>query len=180
MAIFFSFSIIFFGCSSNKFTRDVDYEEEYEKGKLALSNKKYVRAQDHFNTVVIGASHTELGDDALFYLGETYFYMGDKLLAISEYDKLIRRMSFSPYVERARYRICESYVTLSPKYFRDQTYSEKAIEKLQEFIDDYPNSDNREEAQKNIEILRNKLSRKIYDTGILYIKMEEYKAALIA
>ena len=179
-AIFFSFSIIFYGCSSNKFIRDIDYEAEFEKGKLALSNKKYVRAQDHFNTVVIGASHTELGDDALFYLGETYYYMGDKLLAIAEYDRLIRRMSFSPYVEKARYRICESYVILSPKYFRDQTYSEKAIEKLQEFIDDYPNSDKREEAQNNIKILRNKLSRKAYDTGILYIKMEEYTSALIA
>ena len=31
-----------------------------------------------------------------------------------------------------------------------------------------------------IKILRNKLSRKAYDTGILYIKMEEYKSALIA
>tara|TARA_B100001079_G_C16392311_1_gene507456 strand:+ start:1004 stop:1765 length:762 start_codon:yes stop_codon:yes gene_type:complete len=179
-AIFFSFSIIFYGCSSNKFIRDIDYDAEFEKGKLALSNKKYVRAQDHFNTVVIGASHTELGDDALFYLGETYYYMGDRLLAIAEYDRLIRRMSFSPYVEKARYRICESYVILSPKYFRDQTYSEKAIEKLQEFIDDYPNSDKREEAQNNIKILRNKLSRKAYDTGILYIKMEEYTSALIA
>ena len=179
-AIFFSFSIIFDGCSSNKSIRDIDYEAEFENGRLALSNKKYVRAQDHFNTVVIGASHTELGDDALFYLGETYFYMGDKLLAIAEYDRLIRRMSFSPYVEKARYRICESYVILSPKYFRDQTYSEKAIEKLQEFIDDYPNSDKREKAQSNIKILRNKLSRKVYDTGILYIKMEEYKSALIA
>ena len=179
-AIFFSFSIIFYGCSSNKFIRDIDYDAEFEKGKLALSNKKYVRAQDHFNTVVIGASHTELGDDALFYLGETYYYMGDRLLAIAEYDRLIRRMSFSPYVEKARYRICESYVILSPKYFRDQTYSEKAIEKLQEFIDDYPNSDKREEAQSNIKILRNKLSRKAYDTGILYIKMEEYTSALIA
>ena len=179
-AIFFSFSIIFYGCSSNKFIRDIDYDAEFEKGKLALSNKKYVRAQDHFNTVVIGASHTELGDDALFYLGETYYYMGDRLLAIAEYDRLIRRMSFSPYVEKSRYRICESYVILSPKYFRDQTYSEKAIEKLQEFIDDYPNSDKREEAQNNIKILRNKLSRKAYDTGILYIKMEEYTSALIA
>lgn len=179
-AIFFSFSIIFYGCSSNKFIRDIDYDAEFEKGKLALSNKKYVRAQDHFNTVVIGASHTELGDDALYYLGETYYYMGDRLLAIAEYDRLIRRMSFSPYVEKARYRICESYVILSPKYFRDQTYSEKAIEKLQEFIDDYPNSDKREEAQNNIKILRNKLSRKAYDTGILYIKMEEYTSALIA
>ena len=79
VAIIFSFSIIINGCSSNTFTRDVDYEAEYEKGKSALSNKKYVRAQDHFNTVVIGASHTELGDDALFYQGETYYYIGDKL-----------------------------------------------------------------------------------------------------
>ena len=89
-------------------------------------------------------------------------------------------MSFSPYVEKARYRICESYVSLSPKYFRDQTYSEKAIEKLQEFIDDYPTSEKRKDAQIDIKVLRNKLSRKAYDSGILYMKMEEYKSALIA
>ena len=136
IAIIFCSSIIFNGCAGKKSIRDIDYEAELEKGKLALSKKKYVRAQDHFNTVVIGASHTELGDDALFYLGEAYYYTGDKLLAIAEYDKLIRRMSFSPFVEKARYRICESYISLSPKYYRDQTYSEKAIEKLQEFIDD--------------------------------------------
>ena len=180
IAIIFCSSIIFNGCAGKKSIRDIDYEAELEKGKLALSKKKYVRAQDHFNTVVIGASHTELGDDALFYLGEAYFYTGEKLLAIAEYDKLIRRMSFSPYVEKARYRICESYVSLSPKYFRDQTYSEKAIEKLQEFIDDYPNSEKRKDAQIDIKVLRNKLSRKAYDSGILYMKMEEYKSALIA
>ena len=168
------------GCAGNKSNRDIDYESEFEKGKIALAKKKYVRAQDHFNRVVIAASHTELGDDAMYYLGESYFLSKNEyLLAIAEYDRLIRRMPFSPFVEKARYRICESYVIMSPKYFRDQTYSEKAIEKLQEFIDDYPNSSNREEAQKNIKILRNKLSRKIYDTGILYIKMEEYKSALI-
>mgnify|MGYP003329957219 CR=1 FL=1 len=69
---------------------------------------------------------------------------------------------------------------MSPKYFRDQTYSEKAIEKLQEFIDDYPNSDKREKAQEDILILRDKLSHKAYESGILYMKMEEYKAAILA
>ena len=67
IAIIFCSSIIFNGCAGKKSIRDIDYEAELEKGKLALSKKKYVRAQDHFNTVVIGASHTELGDDALFY-----------------------------------------------------------------------------------------------------------------
>ena len=89
-------------------------------------------------------------------------------------------MPFSPYVESARYRICQSYVTISPKYFRDQTYSEKALEKLQEFIDDYPNSKHTVAAQDDIKILRNKLSLKYFESGVLYMKMEEYKAALLA
>ena len=168
------------GCASNKTIAEIDYNAEFENGKAALNKKKYIRAQEKFNTVVVGASHTELGDDALFYLGESYYYAKDYLLAVAEYDRLTRRMPFSPYVESARYRICQSYVTISPKYFRDQTYSEKALEKLQEFIDDYPNSKHTVAAQDDIKILRNKLSQKSFESGVLYMKMEEYKAALLA
>ena len=177
---FFIFLAIFISCSSNTTRRDIDYNSEFENGKIALGKKKYIKAQDHFNAVVIGASHTELGDDALFYLGESFFYSKDYLLAISEYDRLIRKMPFSPFIEKARYRICEAYLTISPKYFNDQTYSEKALEKLQEFIDDYPNSDERKKAEIDIKELRNKLSHKAYESGVLYMKMEEYKAALLA
>ena len=109
-------------CSNKNAIRDIDYDLEFEKGKTALAKKKFIKAQSHFNTVVIGASHTELGDDALFFLGEAHFYAKkEELLAIAEYDRLIRRMPFSTYVERARYRICEAYVRMSPKYYRDQT-----------------------------------------------------------
>lgn len=181
VSLIFCITIVMSGCAGNKSNRDIDYESEFEKGKIALAKKKYVRAQDHFNRVVIAASHTELGDDAMYYLGESYFLSKNEyLLAIAEYDRLIRRMPFSPFVEKARYRICESYVIMSPKYFRDQTYSEKAIEKLQEFIDDYPNSNKRETAQEDILILRGKLSNKAYESGVLYMKMEEYKAAMLA
>ena len=175
-------SLCFFitACSSKSSVRDIDYDLEFQKGKTALTKKKFVKAQSYFNTVVIGASHTELGDDALFFLGEAHFHAkNEELLAISEYDRLIRRMPFSPYVERARYRICEAYVRMSPKYYRDQTFSEKALEKLQEYIDDYPNSENRLKAQADILILREKLSKKAYNIGLLYMKMEEYSAAMI-
>jgi len=172
--------ILISGCAGNKTIRDIDYDAEFEKGKIALNKKKYTKAQEKFNMVVIGASHTELGDDALYFLGESYYLSKEYILAISEYDRLIRRMPFSPYVERARYRICQAYVTMSPKYFRDQTYSEKALEKLQEFIDDFPNSEHTMKAQADIKDLRNKLSHKSYESGILYMKLEEYKAALIA
>ena len=172
-------TMVFTGCAGNKPLRDIDYEAEFEKGKTAFNKKKYVKAQLLFNTVVIGASHTELGDDALFYMGESHYYAKEYIMAIAEYDRLIRRMPFSPFVEQARYRIANSYVILSPKYNRDQTYSEKALGKLQEFIDDYPNSDRITEAEKDIKSLRNKMSHKSYETGILYMKMEEYKSALL-
>ncbi|MEA1881843.1 MAG: outer membrane protein assembly factor BamD [Candidatus Marinimicrobia bacterium] len=172
--------MIISGCAGNKVIQDIDYNAEFEKGKTALVKKKFTKAQARFNNVVIGASHTELGDDALFYLGESFYFSKEYILAIAEYDRLIRRMPFSPYVEQARYRICQSYVTLSPKYFRDQTYSEKALGKLQEFIDDFPNSNHQEEAQTDIKTLRNKLSHKSYESAVLYMKMEEYKAALLA
>lgn len=178
--IIFIYTVIFISCSTNTARRDIDYNEEFESGKIALGKKKYIKAQDHFNTVVIGASHTELGDDGLFYLGESFFYSKEYLMAIAEYDRLIRKMPFSPFIEKARYRICEAYLILSPKYFNDQTYSEKALEKLQEFIDDYPESDERKKAELDIRQLRNKLSEKAYNSGILYMKMEEYKAALLA
>ena len=67
-------TIGFTGCAGNKPIRDIDYEAEFEKGKAAFNKKKYVKAQLLFNTVVIGASHTELGDDALFYLGESHYF----------------------------------------------------------------------------------------------------------
>ena len=173
-------SLLFTSCASKDKIRDIDYDLEYEKGKTALSKKKFIKAQNHFNTVVIGASHTELGDDALFFLGESHFLAKkEELLAIAEYDRLIRRMPFSPYIERARYRICEAYVRMSPKYYRDQTYSEKALEKLQEYIDDFPRSDNRLKAQEDILVLREKLSEKAFQSGLLYMKLEEYNSAIL-
>ena len=79
IAIIFCSSIIFNGCAGKKSIRDIDYEAELEKGKLALSKKKYVRAQDHFNTVVIGAlilslvmMHCFILEKLIFILGKSY------------------------------------------------------------------------------------------------------------
>ena len=49
-------------------------------------------------------------------------------------------MAFSPFVEDARFKICESYRIESPKYYHDQEYNKKYLERYQEFLDDYPES----------------------------------------
>jgi len=174
------FIVLIMACAGNKPKDEQDITTRFERGMKYLKKKKYLRAQEEFNYVVLSGSHTELGDDAQFYLGESYFRNKEYILAIAEYDRLIRRMSFSPFVEKARWRICEAYVAESPKYYHDQSYTEKALDKLQEFIEDYPNSEFRKEAEKEIAALRNKLAKKTYETGILYIKLRAYDSAIMA
>lgn len=167
-------------CASFKSNELGDIDVQFEKAKILLDKKKYLRAQEQFNDLVIRGTHSEFGDDSQFYLAESYFLNKEYLLAVAEYDRLIRRMGFSPYVEKSRWRVCQSYVKESPKYYKDQTNTEKALSKLQEFIDDYPNSEFKEEANTQITELRNKLAFKEYSTGVLYIKMEEYPSAIMA
>jgi outer membrane protein assembly factor BamD len=167
-------------CASFKSNELVDIDVQFEKAKILLDKKKYLRAQEEFNDLVIRGTHSDLGDDSQFYLAESYFLNKEYLLAVAEYDRLIRRMGFSPYVEKSRWRVCQSYVKESPKYYKDQTNTQKALSKLQEFIDDYPNSEFKEEANMQISELRNKLAYKEYATGVLYIKMEEYQSAIMS
>jgi len=89
-------------------------------------------------------------------------------------------MPFSSYMEQARYRICECYQAQSPDYYHDQTYSIKAIEEIQEFLDEYPDSEFKADALEANRQLREKLGRKAYETGILYLKMDEPEPARIA
>ena len=85
-------------------------------------------------------------------------------------------MAFSPFVEDARFKICESYRIESPKYYHDQEYTEKAIERYQEFLDDFPESNLMMLPLNPLKLLEVNLE-KIYETGILYMKLDEFESA---
>ena len=86
-------------------------------------------------------------------------------------------MAFSPFFEKSRFRTCEAYRFESPDYFKDQTYTEKALERYQEFLDDFPTSEYSQTVTASMSDLRNKLAMKLYETGILYLKMDEFEPA---
>jgi len=171
-------SLIITSCSSTK-PEEVDLQKQFDRATNYLEKKRYMRAQEEFNSVAIRGLHTDLGDDAQFFLGESYFLNKEYILAIAEYDRLIRRMGFSEYVQKARWRICQCYVEQSPNYYHEQSSTERALSKLQEFLDDYPNTEFHEEALTTITNMRNKLATKLYESGRLYVKMEEYASAII-
>ena len=86
-------------------------------------------------------------------------------------------MSYSPFFEKARFRICEAYRIESPNYYNDQSYSEKALERYREFLDDFPESEHSLVVTESMGALRNKLAKKLYETGVLYMKLDEFEPA---
>ena len=168
---------VFFGCSSTLPDDNLSLAEHLKIGMDHLDNEEFVKAQDAFKYVLSRGAGTDYGDDAQFFLGESYFLDNQYLLAITEYENLTRKMAYSPFFEKSRFRICESYSYESPDYFNDQTFTEKALERYQDFLDDFPNSEYVFSINKSMTDLRYKLAKKLFETGILYMKMDEYEPA---
>ena len=88
--------VIITSCAGKKPVEQLALEERYKRGQEFLANKKFYNAQQEFQIIVLSGSHTELGDDAQFYLAESYYLNKEYILAISEYERLTRKMKYSP------------------------------------------------------------------------------------
>ena len=169
------------GCGwANPFDDNIPYKTRFEDGLVFFEDEKYPKAAQQFDIIVDRGSHTDLGDDALFFLAESYFLDEDYELALIEYEKLVSRMGFSPYIEKTRWRICETLMALSPNYYHDQESSRKAIIEIQQFLDDYPSSSYSSDADNLIKDLRLRLAQKNMETGELYFKLKAYDSAIVA
>jgi outer membrane protein assembly factor BamD len=99
------------------------------------------------------------------------------ILAAFEYDVLIRTMTSSPFIARARYNRATCFYDLSPKSNLDQNYSRKAIDEYQAFLEYHPTDTLASVAEQRITELNTKLAKKDYENGVIYMYMEYYKAA---
>jgi len=167
------------GCASQQLKPMPDFDQYFRDGMAEFNKKKWDKAIEHFTLVVINTPGGELADDAQFYLGECYFGRKEYILAISEYQQVIDKYAYSAYVEESAYKIALSEMKSSPRYQLEQDYSMKALQSFQDFLDTYPNSKFKKDAEQNITEIRSKLARKVFESGRLYRKLMEYKAAII-
>ncbi len=167
------------GCSSSKEVANLSAEDRFEIGKEKFDKKKYLDAVEDFKYILIQYPGSAVADDAQFYLAESYYNKGEYLLAASEYENLIRGYPSSEYVPMSRYKLGLCYYNLSPKSQLDQTYTYKAIDALQGFIEYHPTSELVQDAEQKIHELINKLAKRDYETAVFYMRREFYRAATI-
>lgn len=166
-------------CSTKTDNLKMDPAEYYQRGEAAFKKQRYDKAIDNFNMVILNSPGGDLADDAQFYLGECYFKKKEYLLAVSEYQQLTERYSYSPFAEKAYFQVALSYFEQSPKYPLEQQSTLRALQSFQDFIDSYPASELRPQAEQKIKEIRNKLARKVFESGKLYRKMERFESAIL-
>ncbi len=176
--------LVLSGCHSGP---GVDVEEDLnhrlEKGKEYLEKQKYSKAQEELDFIVMNNPGSREAVDAQFYLGEALYHQKKYPEATVELERYIRYSHDLDKIALARFRICECAVNSSYQYQKDQTSTLRALSRLQGFIEDYPSSsvygEYVENANAYILEIRNKLARKEFENGRLYLKLEEYESARI-
>jgi outer membrane protein assembly factor BamD len=169
--------IFMLGCSRGKGIDELPMEAAWAKIKDYYERGRYLDSSEHLEIFLINYAGSTLADSAQYLLAESHFFLDEYIISASEYEKLISQYPRSPLVEEGEYKLGLSYYELSPKYFKEQVYTEKSIEMFQLFIEDFPSSMLVSEAEQRIIELRSKLAKKEYQAGRLYHRMTEYKAA---
>ena len=148
-------------------------EKLYEKGKYA----KAIRLFEQMASTFRGKPQAE----KMYYMfSQSYYKTKQYYLAGYQFESFASGYPKSEKIEEAAYLGAKSYSMLSPVYSIDQTDTFKAIDKLQAFIDRFPDSQYLAEANVTIKALREKIEKKVFENAKQYNKISDYKSALIA
>ncbi|CAA7195734.1 outer membrane protein assembly factor BamD [Chryseobacterium potabilaquae] len=108
------------------------------------------------------------------------YYDKSYKLAGHQFKNFAVNFSKDPRAEEAAYMSALCYYEGSMDYNLDQTSTTLAINEMQDFLNNYPNSERAKNISQLIDELSYKLEFKAYENARQYFKMAEYKAANVA
>ncbi len=174
-------TLVLVSCSGfEKIRKSPDLQKKVKAAFTYYEKEKYAKADILFEEVlplIQGAPEAEKGN---FYHAYTKFYLGDYILSKYQFQKFYETYARSQYAEESMYMYAVSLYEDSPPFNLDQTSTLEAIGAMQNFINTYPTSKYAEQATARIEELRIKVERKAYEAAMLYAKISNHKAALMA
>ena len=163
-------------------SRDVDYKFDY--AKRAYEEKKYLQASTILNEIYTPLRGTANGEEALFLLAMSYYGNQDYTNANIFFKTYYQRYPKGKFAELANFYSGYGFYLESPDPQLDQSYTIKAIEELQNFLERYPTSEKAAEAQNAIFEMQDKLTLKELQNAQLYYNLgnfmgNNYESAVI-
>lgn len=152
---------------------------------LKVANEKFAKKKwadalalyDRLPNLVAG---TDDAPNVVFNSAYANYYDKNYRLAANQFKNFVISFPQDPRKEEAAYFSALCYYEGSLDYNLDQSNTESAITELQNFINEYPDSERSKNITQMIDELGYKLEFKAYENARQYYKMAEYKAATVA
>jgi outer membrane protein assembly factor BamD len=177
------FAVVLFLSSCSEYQKALKSEDvavKFAAGTKMYEAKKYGKAIRLFEQIA-PALKGKPSSEKLFYMYSQSLYKTEQYyLAGYQFESFVASYPKSEKIEEASFYGAKSFTFLSPVYSLDQTDTYKAIDKLQNYIDSYPEGQNLAEANSLVKDLREKLEKKAFENAKIYNTISDYKAAMVA
>jgi outer membrane protein assembly factor BamD len=170
-------------CSCNEYQKAIksdDVAVKFASATTLYEAGKYSKAIRLFEQIAPSYRGKPQAEKLFYMFAQSYYKTRQFTLSGYQFESFVSGYPKSEKIQEASYLGAKSYSMLSPEYSLDQTDTHKAIDKLQIFIDKYPNSEYLKEANESVKVLREKLEKKVYENAKGYNTISDYKSALVA
>ena len=155
-----SFAALFSGCATEFTTVDksADKTYKYEYAKQCFAQGKFGNAVTLLSELVTMQKGRENAQESLYMLAMAEYCDGDYESASATFKKYFQSYPKGDFAEQASFYVGQSLYESMPDPRLDQSSTIGAINAYQNFMDYYPDSPLRDEAQKKLFILQDNLS----------------------
>lgn len=170
-------------CSCGEYQKALKTEDVSVKVDMATklyAAGKYSKAIRLFEQIAPGYRGKPQGENLFYMFAQSYYKTQQYTIAAYQFESFVSGYPKSEKVQEAAFLAAKSYSMLSPVYSLDQADTVKAIDKLQAFIDNYPNSQYLAEANEVVKILSEKIEKKVYENAKGYNTISDFKSAIVA
>lgn len=159
--------------------------DQYKMAVKLYETKKFAKALRLFEKITPAYRGKPQMERIQFMIAQANFNIKSYSLSGYYFDRFTKNYPKSSKNEEAAFLSAYSYKLASPTFSTDPTDTNKALDAFQTFINNYPNSDKLEEANKHYKDLRYRLQKKYFEIAKVYYTtadydMRNYKAAIQA
>ncbi len=161
----------------NSILKSTDYEYKYEAAKKYFAKGQFGKSATILNELIVILKGTDKAEESLYMLAMSYFNQKDYTMAAQTFITYYNTYPRGTFTELARFHAGKALYLDTPDARLDQASTYQAIQQLQMFLEYYPGSLKRPEAQEMIFALQDKLVLKEYMAAKLYYNLGIYMGA---
>jgi outer membrane protein assembly factor BamD len=139
-----------------------------------IEKKKYSKAIRLFEQYATSYRGKPEAESAFFSYAKALYATKQYITAAYQFESFASSFPRSANAEEASFLAAESYSRVSPIYSLDQVDSDKALSKIQVFVNRYPNSQFLPKANEIVKVLTEKLEFKAFEIAKQYNTIGEF------